>query len=306
MKIATILNNFFMNKYLMNKFVQELYKKIEILTDYKIERWYFKKENGYHLNLRNPRSFNEKVVWKKIYDRNPLLPIVADKYKVRNYIKKSLGQRAAENILTPLLYVTDRPESIPFDELPAEYIIKANHGSGLNIIVEKDSSISQKDIIKRSKKMLGVPYGVIGNEWAYQQIERKLVLEKLLKDENGKLPQDYKFHMANRKCIFIQVDFQRHSADHTRSLFDKDWNYIDASNRYPKGPRIKKPENLDEMIAISNKLSRDFDYVRVDLYSIKNDVYFGELTNYHGGGSDKFTPTSIDFEFGEKWKLKTK
>jgi len=295
----------FISKYIMNKYTMNLFSTIERLIDYKIEKIFFKRTHGYDLNLKNPRSYNEKVMWKKIYDRNPLLPIVSDKYKVRDYLRKVLGKNEADKILIPLFYVTDRPETIPFDKLPEEYVIKANHGSGWNIFVEKQSSINRKEIIRKCKNWLSMRYGVFGNEWAYQEIERKILVEKLLRDEDGKLPKDIKFHMIHGDCIFIQIDFDRHT-NHKRTLFDKNWNFINASHAHPIGPIINKPENLDEMIALSKKLSKPFDCIRVDFYNIRDKIYFGELTSYHGGGANNFTPISVDFDFGKSWKLKQK
>jgi len=298
MDIPSIINKFVMNRSVINSIA-----KIERLLDYRLEKILFKRQHGYKLNLKNPKSYNEKIIWKKIHDRNPLLPIVADKYRVRDYLRKVLGKNEAEKILIPLLFVTDRPETIPFDKLPGEYIIKANHGSGWNIIVEKNSGIDKKAIIRKCKYWLGSYYGAFGNEWAYQEIKRKIIIEKLLRDEKGRLPSDYKFHMIHGECIFIQVDFARHT-NHKRSLFDKNWNFINTVNAYPMGPIIKKPNNLEEMITLSQLLSKPFDCMRVDLYSINNKIYFGELTNYHGGGTNYFTPISMDFEIGKSWKLK--
>jgi len=292
-----------MNKFIMNKHVINLITKIERHINYKMEKVLFKRQHGYDLNLKNPKSYNEKIIWKKIHDRNPLLPIVADKYKVRAYLREVLGKDEAEKILIPLLFVTDRPETIPFDKLPEEYIIKPNHGSGWNIIVKKNTSINKKDIIRKCNYWLNTPYGVFGNEWAYQEIKRKIIVEKLLRDKKGKLPKDYKFHMIHGECIFVQVDFDRHT-NHTRSLFDKNWKFINVCHAHPKGPILKKPDTLEKMIALSKILSKPFDCIRVDLYTIDNKIYFGELTNYHGGGGNNFTPISIDFELGKSWKLK--
>ncbi len=300
MDFDNIINELSMNRLLMNKFVMRFFQKIEKLIDYRFEKAFFLQRQGYELNLKNPRSFNEKVFWKKIFDRNPLIPIVSDKYRVRNYLKKMLGEKEAEKILIPLLHVTDRPETIPFDELPEEYIIKATHGSGMNIMVEKNSALSRNDIIKQCHRLLKVPYGIFGNEWAYESIKRKLVVEELLRDENGEIPRDYKLHMMHGECVFLYVDFGRFS-EHTRSIYDKNWNYIEAGLKYPKGPKTDKPGKLDEMLAIARKLSNPFDFIRVDLYLIRGNIYFGELTSYPGGGLAVVTPTAKDFEFGEKW-----
>ena len=117
------------------------------ITNFSLERIRFYKKLGYTLNLKNPQSFSEKIIWKKIYDKNPLLPITADKYLVRSYIKQVLGEEKANEILIPLLYVTDKPDSIPFESLPPSFIIKPNHASGLVIIVE-NNQYDKKEIIQ--------------------------------------------------------------------------------------------------------------------------------------------------------------
>ncbi len=147
-------------------FFQYIIYFLNKITNYKIEKWRFYKRTGYKLNLKKPRSFNEKIVWKKINDRNPLLPITADKYKVRSYIKKVLGEEKAREILIPLLYVTDKPKTIPFEKLSENFVVKSNHGSGTNIII-KNSKYNKKEIVKECKKWLKTPHGLEKLEWAY-------------------------------------------------------------------------------------------------------------------------------------------
>ncbi len=126
------------------------------ISNYQIEKIKFYKKMGYRLNLTNPRSFNEKIVWKKIYDRNPLLRITSDKYQVRSYVRDILGEEKAQEMLVPLLYITDKPETTPFEALHIPYIIKPNHASGLKIIIENEDYEPQK-IIKICKQWLGIP-----------------------------------------------------------------------------------------------------------------------------------------------------
>jgi len=127
----------------------KIFNFIKKLAGYKEEKQLFFNLLGYYPNLKNPQSFNEKVLWKKLYDRNPIIPIVSDKYMVRQYLKNVLGEREAEKILIPLLYVTDKPETIPFNSLPEEYVIKANHASGWYILAE--STGEQKNILSFMK-----------------------------------------------------------------------------------------------------------------------------------------------------------
>lgn len=273
----------------------------EILTDYKVEKSRFLKSVGYELNLQNPKTFSEHLVWKKLYDRNPILPIISDKYQVREYLKNVLGNEEAEKILVPLLYVTDDPATLPFDSLTGEYIIKANHNSGPNFIVEKGKEIDRKVIVSSLKEQLRLPYATLKHEWAYKKIKKRVVIvERLLRDKTGFLPKDYKFHMIYGHCAFVQVDFDRF-IDHSRTLYDKDWNYIPGTLKFKQGPEAPKPKNFEGMLALAETLSKDFDYVRIDLYNLDGQIYFGEMTNYPGSGIERFTPINLDVNMGEYW-----
>ena len=213
------------------------------ICNYKLEKISFYKKVGYQLNLKNPKSFNEKIIWKKINDRNPLLPIIADKYKVRSYIKKVLGEEKAKEILIPLLYVTDQPETIPFERLPSAFIVKPNHASGSNIIVE-NGHFNKKEIIKTCRRWLKTPYGLEKLEWAYQPIKRKIIIEKLLRDDDGNVPKDFKFYIFHGECksvhVAVHVIFDRKD-NHSRSYFDEKWNFLSVKRPpSPLGPKIKK------------------------------------------------------------------
>ena len=271
------------------------------ISNYKLEKIRFYKKAGYQLNLKNPKSFNEKIVWKKIYDRNPLLPITSDKYQVRSYLKKVLGEEKAKEILIPLLYVTDKPETIPFERLPSSFIVKPNHASGLHIIVE-NGNFNKKEMIKTCRRWLKTPYGLEKLEWAYQPIKRKIIIEKLLLDDDGKIPKDFKFNMFHGKCKLVLVMFDRMNHP-SISTFDEEWNFLSVKIPYLQGPKIKKPKNYEIMLALAEKLSKPFDYVRVDLYDLNGKIYFGELTHYPDSGILKFEPSSFDFELGKYCKI---
>ncbi|MCJ7651229.1 MAG: hypothetical protein MUP85_21685 [Candidatus Lokiarchaeota archaeon] len=275
------------------------------ISNYKLEKIRFYKKLGYQLNLKNAKSFNEKTVWKKIYDRNPLLPITADKYEVRSYIKEVLGEERAKGILIPLSYVTDQPETIPFERLPSAFIIKPNHTSGRNIIVE-NGHFNKKEIIKTCRRWLKTPYGLEKLEWAYQPIKRKIIIEKLLRDDDGNIPKEFKFHMFHGKCKLVFVILDKKNNPY-RSYYDEKWCFLSVKKTTrPQGAKIKKPKNYEMMLELAEKLSKPFDYVRVDFYNLNGKIYFGELTNYPGSGTTKFEPQSFDFELGKYWKIEPK
>lgn len=231
---------------ILKEIYKYVYSTIDRVLGYLFLKRKFYKRHGYHLNLHNPQTFSEKVVWKKVNDRNPLLPVTADKYKVREYLTEKLGDKDAKEILIPLLYVTDDPKTIPFDKLPSRYIIKTNFGSGQTLIVNKESSYSKKEIIDICQKWLKKSYGVMYHEWAYQQIERKIVIEELLLDENGNIPKDFKFFVFKGRCEMVQVDFNRFT-NHSRSLYTREWEMIPAILRRKQGEKIEKPKNYGNM-----------------------------------------------------------
>lgn len=278
------------------------------ISNYQIEKIRFYKKIGYKLNLKNPRSFNEKIVWRKIYDKNPLLPLTSDKYQVRSYVKDILGEDTAKEILIPLFYATDKPKTIPFEELNIPYIIKPNHASGLKIIVENDKYDKQK-IIKTCQSWLNMPYGLEKMEWAYQPIKRKIIIEKLLCERNGKLPKDYKFHVFHGRC-FYSIIISNRTNNLSAVRFDRNWEHLSSvfAEGFPsknKDLKLKKPKNYETMLEIVERLAEPFDYVRVDLYNINGQIYFGELTHYQQSGLLKFEPVSFDFELGKQWNLKS-
>jgi len=284
---------------------------------YEDEKQRFKSKQGYELNLDNPQSFNEKVVCKKLFDRNPLLVLTADKYRVRQYIREKIGWEA-EYHLIPLLFVTDNPETIPFDRLPEQYIIKPNNGAGRWIIVEsiKDYrteytvdrigtfyDIENEKIINYCKQWFKTVHGAEWHEWAYGEIEPLIVVEELLY-ENANIPFSYKFCMFDGECKMIYV---LNRDDITINIYDADFNMLDVKRKHhPLGPRKEKPKEFGKMIGFAEKLSEGFDFVRIDFYLVDDYVYFGEITHYPGSGHGVFEPQEYDFELGRCWKLRYK
>lgn len=275
------------------------------LTSNGLERLHFYQKLGYWPDINNPKTFNEKLLWKKTHDRNPLLPVVADKYEIRSYIKNILGEEQAEEILIPLLYVTERPDTIPFETLPSNFIIKPNHTSGTSIVVE-NGQYEKENIIKTCREWLRTPYGLEKLEWAYQPIQRKIIIEQLLREKNGGNPKEYRFYMFNGKCHLVYVILDRLN-DPSRSLFDEEWNYLAVKKAgRPMGQVLEKPEKYSQMLRYAEQFSAPFDFVRVDFYYVKNKIYAGELTHYPTSGKLKFEPGSFDFELGNHWKIKSR
>ncbi|MEO0536511.1 MAG: ATP-grasp fold amidoligase family protein [Cyanobacteria bacterium P01_A01_bin.123] len=260
----------------------------------------FYKKVRYWPNLKNPKSFNEKVTHKKLYGRNPLLPIIADKYRVREYVRSLIG----EEYLIPLLQVLETPEEINFELLPDEFIIKTNFSSGLNILIENKHEVRQKKIKAQLSHWMDMKYGYRNLVWFAQEIPRKILIERLLRNSNGDIPCDYKFFVFHGEVEFIQVDFDRFTK-HSRMLYDKEWKKLNFTirNDLQNTEGVAKPNNLQIMLEIAKELAKNFSFMRVDLYSCSNTIFFGELTPFPTSGRTRFHPPNVDFEIGKLWKL---
>ena len=259
----------------------------------------FKRMLGYSLNLSQPKSFNEKIQWLKLHDRSPLHVKCADKFAVREHIKEKIG----EEYLIPLIFSAKNVDEINPDQLPDfPIIIKSNHGSGGVFIIRDKARVNWEEIKTELRKQLRQKYDDSKVEWQYSAIEPRFVIEKLLLDKAGSIPSDYKLHCLNGKVRFIQVDMDRET-DHKKNLYDEEWNFIDCRFNYDNGSPVEKPAQLNKMIAIAEKLAKDFIYVRVDLYNIEDKIYFGELTFHPASGFGKFEPIEWDYKFGEMLQL---
>ena len=296
-----IKENYFLYVILINVKARIFYLLNKVFGYYNIKIQFYKRM-GYPLNLKNPRSIDEKIIWKKIYDRNPLLPITADKYQVRSYIQEILGEDRAKELLIPLLYVTDQPYTIPFEKLPSAFIVKPNHASGRYIIV-KDGKFNKEEIIHACKKWLMFPYGLDKLEWAYKPIKRKIVIEKLLREEKTSILKEFKFHMFQGKCRLIAFVYDRMN-NFSMSFFDEKWNILSVKiPNHSRAPKIEKPKNIEKMLELAEKLSKPFDYIRVDLYNLKGKIFIGELTHYPASGMGKYNPVSFSYKLGKHWKI---
>lgn len=261
----------------------------------------FKLVMGKELDLENPKTFNEKLQWLKLYDRKPEYTMMADKYAVRKYISEKLG----EEYLIPLLGVWDNPDDIDFDKLPDKFVLKCNHNSGLGMCICKDkSTLDIKKVKKNLKRGLNQNYYLTGREWPYKNIKRKVIAEKYISCDADELT-DYKLMCFNGsvECIFTCTE--RFSPNGLKvTFFDKSWNKLDFERHYPSSNTlIKKPKNLNLMIEFAEKLSHDIPFMRVDFYNIDGKIYFGEMTFFPGSGFEEFTPEKVDLQLGKLIKI---
>lgn len=260
--------------------------------------------HGKPLNLTNPQTFTEKLFWRMVtWNRgrmNPRFTQLADKYAVRAHVASTVG----EGYLTDLLWHGDNPRAIPFDRLPAEYVIKPNHAAGQVLIVRGE--VDRDEIIRTVSSWLASNYYWNGREYQYYGIKPRIVIEEYLKDQDGNPPFNYKCYCFNG--VPDQILVRSHIQDTTQDIwpiFDTTWNLLDVTYKEQcvARPWLPKPANLDEMLALAAKLSVGFGYVRVDLYNVSGRIYFGELTFTPAAGIIKYDPEFWDLQLGEKWDL---
>ena len=266
-----------------------------------LKQWY-KKRTGKNLNLENPKTFNEKIQWLKLYDNSPLKTKLADKYLVREWIEEQIGSE----YLIPLLGVWNNFDEIDFDKLPEKFVLKANHGSHWNIIVKDKSKLDKSKAKKKFDKWMARDYTFkAGLELQYRGIKPKIIAEKFIEDTNGEL-NDYKIMCFNGEPKFVWVDCGRYS-NHTKNIYDLNWNLQPFKMTYPisKTP-IARPENLDKMIELAKILCKDRAFVRVDFYNVDGKISFGEMTFTAMSGTDKFEPEKYDLELGNMLTLPEK
>lgn len=297
-KITQIKNQNIFLYYIWTEFIR--LKGIIMLRKYsdveEIIQLYKKKSGGKAPNLNNPQLFSEKLQWLKLYYRDSNMPIVVDKYKVREFVsKKGYGET-----LNELLYVFDDVEEINFSILPDKFVIKANHGSGWNFIVNDKSKINWFWWRKVLKSWMKHNIFWNGREWVYENIKPVLVCEKYIEDESGYLI-DYKIHCFNGKPKYIQANNGRGQECHAQNFYDLDWNFLPFGKDLEplKDVIINRPSQLENMILMAEDYAKDFPYVRVDFYEVIQKIIFGELTFFPASGMPDFTPPQYDKIWGD-------
>ncbi len=256
--------------------------------------WYVR--YGWCLDLNNPRSFNEKIQWLKLHDRNEKYKYLVDKYEV----KKIVAQRIGSKYVVPIVGVYDSFSDIDFRELPEQFVIKNTHDSGSTVICRDRNNFDIKEASEKINRTWRQDYFYYEREWSYKGIRPRVLIEELLIDENTFDINDYKFFCFDGEVKLVQVDFDR-TIEHKRNLYSPEWEFLEASICYPndKFHVIKKPDSLDEMLWCAKELSKGIPHVRIDLYYVRGRVYFGEYTFYHGGGYEEFRPKELGMRLGQ-------
>jgi len=248
------------------------------------------------LNVKNPVTFNEKLQWLKLYNRNPILSKLADKYKVRDFVAKKVGS----DILIPLIGVYDSFDDIDFDKLPDKFILKCNHASGWNFVCEDKGRLDYKKMKKLFDFWLKTNYYYHGRSWEYKNIKPKIVCEKFLSQEGTFGLDDYKFHCFNGRPVYIQYIKNRLKGRTKETYYNTKWKFQPFNMTNCRNTKlVDRPKNLKKMLDISKKLSKGLPYARIDLYNLDGRIYFGEVTLCPANGMDNFDPPKYEKIFGD-------
>lgn len=258
-------------------------------------KWYYQ-QTGDILNLANPRTLNEKIQWMKLYDATPLKTRLADKYLVREWVKEKIG----EEYLIPLLGAWDHFDEINFDEFPDRFVLKANHGSGWNIIVKNKATFDREDAKRKFEEWMNLNYSFCnGYELQYMNIPPKIIAEEYIENEKGL--KDYSIFCFNGKPTQVWVDLYCGTPNYLRSVYDMDWNPLPLKCTWPDGGELlsERPKSFETMKEFAALLSQDFAFVRVDFYDVNGKLYMGEMTFTPMSGLGRFEPAQWNRELGK-------
>ena len=271
---------------------------LKFLPDKMHLRLMYRAHTGKKLDLKHPKTYNEKLQWIKLNDRRPLYTQIVDKYAVREYVQEKIG----DEYLVPLLGKWDNPEDINFDRLPEQFVLKCNHDSGSVIICDSKADFDEVKAKKKLAQCLKRGTYIYGREWPYKNVKPCIIAEQYLVDEETAELRDYKFFVFDGvvKAMFIATDRQSQERPTAFDFFDVEYNHIDMRHGHPNAPYLpEKPLNFDKMKELAMKLSQDIPEVRVDFYEVNGKIYFGEMTLFHHGGFTPFDPDDYDALWGE-------
>ena len=283
-----------------SKILKKIKYAMRIIPDRAYIQMYYFAHFKKFCNLKNPKTYNEKLNWLKLHDKNPIYTRIVDKFEAKEYVKDIIG----DQYIIPTLGVWDNFDDIDFDELPQQFVLKCTHDSeGLVIVKDKDKL--DKEMAKNKiESALKQNFFYIGREWPYKNVKPRIIAEKYMEDHiDGEL-RDYKFFCFDGEPKAMYVASDRASDNVKFDYFDLNFNHLDIKQKYPHAEQpLRKPVTFEKMIELSKVLSKGFPHVRVDFYEVDGQLYFGELTFYHFSGFMPFEPNKWDKIFGDWIKL---
>jgi len=303
MRIKYILNKAI--KVIINKekFVSALSRRgfFNCLSDKTFLKLVFRNRVGYTLNLRCPTTFNEKLQWLKLYNRDPIYTKMVDKYTAKEYVSEKLG---GEYII-PTLGVWNSFDEINFESLPNQFVLKTTHDSGGVIICTDKKTFDFDDARKKFTKRLKKSFFMQSREWPYKNVVPRIIAEEYIEEIGFGSFYEYKMFCFNGKIKMVLVckgEFL--DSERTIDYCDEKFNKLPfISYNQPSKDEVEMPKEKEQLFEIAEKLSKDIPHVRVDMYVVNDKIYFGELTFFHGSGFQAFEPREWDSKIGEWLEL---
>ncbi|WP_084113064.1 ATP-grasp fold amidoligase family protein [Belnapia moabensis] len=253
---------------------------------------------GYKPNLSQPKTFNEKLGWRILHDRNPLLALTTDKINVRRYV----ADRVGNDVLVPLLGIWSRAEEIEWDKLPNRFVLKGSHGWNMNLLVHDRTALDTCAAVSQANGWLRCNHYQTAGEWAYRDLVPRLLAEEMLLDADGGIPADLKFYVFHGRARLLRVHTGRHS-DHRANSYDERLEPLSLRQSCKPDPNYVLPLEAHDALQLAERIGADFDFARVDLYCVGGQVRFGEITHYDGNACAPFWPASFDRVMGDYWTL---
>ena len=274
-----------------------------ILSDEAYLKLLFRHRCGYKLDLENPRTYNEKLQWLKLYDKHPEYEKLVDKIDAKDYVAKTVG----EKYIIPTIATWNTIDEIDWESLPNQFVIKCTSDSGGVVVCKDKSKLDIEKAKRKLRKGWGKNYYNQNKEYPYRNVKPRIIAERYMEDESGYELKDYKIFCFDGEPKYLFVATGRQQNDTRFDFFDLEWNHLPVLNGHPNSDTpIREPENFDEMLDVARKLSKGMTEVRVDLYNVNGRIYFGELTFFHWSGMTKYEPMEWDYKFGEYIKLPIK
>lgn len=276
-------------------------RNIFCLSDEKYIKLLYRLKMKKNLNLNNPKTFNEKLQWLKLYDRKDIYTTMVDKYEAKRYVANIIG----EEYIIPTLGIYDNFDEIDFDKLPNQFVIKCTHDSGGLVIVKDKNKIDIESTKNKINNSLRNNYYYSGREWPYKNVKPRIIIEEYKEDTKYHELRDYKIFCFNGRAEIVFVASNRQGDGDTYfDFFNRKLEHLPFENGHPNAPyKVEVPKTIQKMFSLAEKLSKNIPEVRIDFYDVNGKIYFGEITFFHWSGFVPFNPEEWDYKLGEMIEL---
>ena len=275
------------------------------LSDEDFTRKLYKIKTGKSLNLENPKTYTEKLQWLKLYDHRPEYTLMQDKYLIRDYVSKTIG----DEYLIPLLGVWESANDIDFEVLPNQFVLKCNHDCASVVICRNKKTLNFEETRMKLDFCLKNNYYKSAREWAYKDIKPLIIAEKYMSNHNEKTLTDYKFFCCSGKAkMVLLASGEAHTDERRLDYFDMSFNHLPITRGSMNGTGVKwrKPDDFDLLIQMAEKIAGNFPFIRVDFYIVEGHPYFGEIAFYPSAGLSEFSPREWEERVGSWIELPIK